>query len=129
MSPRNATSGAISPDWSESADPAREVYVDRAHLAALVATHPALTARLAHDRQGRAGLATVLYLHGPTGQIAHHIADEDLSLFEHVARADDGDPLAVWDGHTKDMARSRLVNLVELLTVSPRYRCRCGGGR
>jgi hypothetical protein len=72
--------GAVRPDPG----PLREVYVDRAHLAALAATHPALSAHLTHDPNGAPGLATVLVLQGQTGQVTFHIADADTELFEHV---------------------------------------------
>jgi hypothetical protein len=94
------------------------VYVDRAHVLALLATHPVFSAlgpRLSTDPQGEVGRSTVLVLHGLTGQITFHLADEDLDLLEHVPWAAEDDPLAVWDGHTKDMARSRMANLVQLL--------------
>ncbi|TKG61500.1 hypothetical protein [Prauserella endophytica] len=118
LSRRNTRHGGESPQLDT--DPGREAYVDRAHLAALAATHPAVSARLTHDPHGLPGLSRVLVLHGPTGQVTFHIADEDAELFEHVPWAADGDPKAVWDGHTKAQARSRLAGLVQLLAFEQR---------
>lgn len=69
-----------------------EVYRERAHLLALLATHyPAHIQPDATDYHW-----PVLILRLPTGQCAWHISESDMDLFDHV-RTDTYEP---WDGHT-----------------------------
>jgi hypothetical protein len=97
-----------------ASDGASEVYTDRAHLIALLATFfPAFTSR--SDPQEPDWL--VVYLDTPEGQLSWHVAASDEYLFAHVPALPPSQ--AKWDGHTTGEKFERMRKLV--LSYAERY--------
>lgn len=76
-------------------------YRERAHLVAHLAT--CYKATIGYTDPDEPDWAVIL-IDLPAGQVAWHISPEDMELFGHVRRDDDG----VWDGHTTEEKYRRL---------------------
>lgn len=83
-----------------------DVYRERAHLLALLATH--YPAHFEIDPE--APDWPVLHLDFPTGQCCWHISQNDLHLFGHV----EAEPGNTWDGHTTEEKYRRIAQYTRL---------------
>lgn len=82
-------------------NPLDEIYHERAHLVAHLATvYPSV---LVHRADPDAPDWPVLFINLPTGQVSWHVNPEDLDLFQHVTVGTE-----TWDGHTTDEKYARL---------------------
>jgi hypothetical protein len=79
----------------------REVYRERAHLVALLASmYPSHGGKF--DQECPEWLVVIIEL--PTGQVSWHISPDDEYLFEHVRRTWNNN----WDGHTTALKYARV---------------------
>lgn len=82
-----------------------ELYRERAILVAhLAAIYPSVIC--ASDEPGYA----LVYVAVPTGQLSWHIADRDVSLFQHVQKSSP----VLWDGHSTPEKYTRLHEFTKL---------------
>mgnify|MGYP001444870064 FL=1 len=112
------------PDFRTDEDTIRGLYRERAHLVAYLAS---LWPAKICDNDPNAPDRSVIYVKTPAGQMAWHIADDDLDLFTHVPRVDPDDPGApAWDEQATHDRYARLARLAETETVEASCRlCGC----
>lgn len=89
-----------------------DVYRERAHLVALLATRYPSHIGFTDDAEP---MWAVVVIQTPAGQMSWHIAPGDRDLFRHVRDTEARD--SVWDGHTTDDKYMRMRALIAMEAV------------
>lgn len=86
------------------------LYRERAHLVAFLSKQ--YFSWLEADTHPEPGFNWILFVETPQGQLSWHIADNDLDLFQGIARRPFVGPAgSSWDGHTTREKYERLDRL------------------
>jgi hypothetical protein len=105
MTDQQAQMGEVcADDGTAGDDGAREIYRERAHLVALLATiYPAalIEHEPHHPAPSAPAIRDVVYLETSRGQLSWHVHPDDVDeLFRHVGRVLPDDLAGKYDGHT-----------------------------